>query len=102
MNAAVAFPEPRVRHLPHGYVLVENVEIGVFFGEEDLEVLADVILPPVIAGPGVPGAEFVIHAVRTFPAGRKIDPVDWTEEQRDHVEAELADEALRISWESRR
>lgn len=100
MMAAQVSAPTRVRDLANGYVLVENVEVGVFFGEDDLEVLADVVLPPVVAGPALRGVEFVIHAVRTFPGGRRIDPIDWTAEQREHVESELADEALRISWEA--
>lgn len=91
---------PRVRRRGYGYIVVENVEVGVYFGKDDLEVVADVVLPPVVAGPSLRGVEIIIHAVRTFPEGRKVDPIDWSEEEREHVESELVDEALRISWEA--
>lgn len=98
--AAVESTGPHVRRLGHGYVIVENVEVGVYFGKDDLEVVADVVLPPVVAGPARRGVEIIIHAVRTFPAGLKVDPIDWSEEEREHVESELVDEAMRISWEA--
>ena len=99
MIAVAPAPVTRVLYRGAGYVLVENLEVGVYFGEDDLEVLADVILPPVVAGPSLRGVEIIIRAVRTFPGGLRVDPIDWTEEQRDHVESELVDEALRVSWE---
>lgn len=100
MTACTQSTAPRVRDLANGYVLVENLEVGVYFGKDDLEVVADVVLPPIVTGPSLRGVEFVIRAVRTFPAGRKVDPLDWTEEEREHVESELVDEALRVSWEA--
>lgn len=101
-TAFIQSPEPRIRRLANGYVLVENLEVGVYFGEDDLEVTADAILPPIVAGPSRPSVEIVIHGARTFPGGLRVDPIDWTEEQRDHVEEEIFQEALLMASESGR
>jgi uncharacterized protein YjlB len=98
-----AATHPRVRALSHGYVLVENVEVGVYFGgdeDEDLEIVADVVLPPIVAGPGLRGVECTVHAVRAYPSGELRDEDAWSKDERDHVEEKLVEEALRLSHEA--